>query len=151
MIDQPLRFALASALLSIALTASACGDDDATGLDFDPSLGVDLSAMTQSASGLYVQDVTVGTGTIAAIGTFATVRYSGWLVNGTRFDAGDLPFRLGRRAVIDGFDEGVRGMRVGGRRRIVIPPSLGYGSTGSGPIPPNAYLLFDLELLSVAP
>lgn len=150
MLDKVLRCARASALVLIAFTAGACGDD-ATGLDFDPALGVDLSAMTQSASGLYVLDVTVGTGTIAAIGTSATVRYSGWLVNGMRFDAGDYTFRLGRSQAIDGFDEGVRGMRVGGRRRIVIPPSLGYGASGAGSIPPNAYLLFDLELLSVAP
>jgi peptidylprolyl isomerase len=150
MLDRLLRGARASALVLLALTGGACGED-ATGPDFDPSLGVDLSAMTETSSGLYVLDVAVGTGALAAIGSSATVRYSGWLTNGERFDAGDYTFRLGRREAIDGFDEGVLGMRVGGRRRIVVPPWLGYGASGAGPIPPNAYLLFDLELLSLAP
>jgi FKBP-type peptidyl-prolyl cis-trans isomerase FkpA len=68
-----------------------------------------------------------------------------------RFDTGSYTFRLGQREAIDGFDEGVLGMRVGGQRRIVVPPALGYGDRGYGAIPPNAYLLFELELLSVAP
>jgi FKBP-type peptidyl-prolyl cis-trans isomerase len=145
-----LRRARVCALLLTAVAIGACGDD-ATAPDFDPALGVDLTAMTQTASGLYVLDVTVGTGAVATTGSSATVRYSGWLTNGVRFDAGNYTFRLGQRQAIDGFDEGVLGMRVGGKRRIVIPPSLGYGTSGSGQIPPNAHLLFDLELLSVAP
>jgi FKBP-type peptidyl-prolyl cis-trans isomerase FkpA len=139
------------ALIVMALVVGGCGDDDATGLEFDSSLGVDLGAMTQRASGLYVQDVTIGTGSAAASGNAVTVRYSGWLVSGFRFDAGTYTFRLGRREAIDGFDEGVTGMRVGGKRRIVIPPALGYGNQAVGQIPPNSYLLFDLELLLVAP
>jgi FKBP-type peptidyl-prolyl cis-trans isomerase len=149
MLDRLLRCAR-PALVLAAFTAGACGDD-ATGLDFDPSLGVDLTAMTETASGLYVMDVTVGTGTIAASGSTATVRYRGWLTNATQFDSGDYTFRLGRGEAIDGFDEGVRGMRVGGKRRVVIPPWLGYGESGVGPIPPNSYLLFELELLSATP
>jgi FKBP-type peptidyl-prolyl cis-trans isomerase len=130
-------------------TAGAC--DDATGPEFDSALGVDLEAMTQTTSGLYVLDVTIGAGAVAAAGSTATVRYSGWVESGARFDSGNYTFRLGQREAIDGFDEGVTGMRVGGKRRIVVPPSLGYGDRGQGSIPPNAYLLFDLELLSVTP
>lgn len=146
---HPLRCARAVTLLLVTLTAGACAD--ATGPDFDSSLGVDLSAMTKTASGLYVLDVTIGTGAVATSGLSATVRYSGWLESGAQFDSGNYTFRLGRMQAIDGFDEGVTGMRVGGKRRIVIPPDLGYGVRGVGQIPPNAHLLFDLELLSVSP
>jgi FKBP-type peptidyl-prolyl cis-trans isomerase FkpA len=149
MLDRLLRCARACTLLLTTLASGSCGD--ATGPEFDSALGVDLSAMTQTASGLYVLDVAVGTGAVANAGSSATVRYSGWLESGAQFDSGSYTFRLGRREAIDGFDEGVTGMRVGGRRRIVIPPSLGYGESGQGPIPPNAYLLFDLELISVTP
>jgi FKBP-type peptidyl-prolyl cis-trans isomerase FkpA len=151
MLERMRRRACVSALLLVALTTGACGEDAPTGPDFDPSLGVDLSAMTRTGSGLYVLDLVVGTGTLATTGSMVVVRYSGWLTNGTRFDAGDFPFRLGQRRAIDGFDQGVLTMRVGGKRRIVVPPSLGYGASGSGSIPPNAYLLFELELLSVSP
>ena len=142
---------LLRALLLMAFVTGGCGDE-ATGPDFDSALSVDIAAMTQTVSGLYVLDVNVGTGTLAASGNQVNVRYSGWLENGGRFDSGDYAFRLGRGEAIDGFDEGVTGMRVGGKRRIVVPPSLGYGPQGvAGRIPPNAYLLFDLELRSVAP
>lgn len=146
---QLLRCARAGTLLLIAFTAAACAD--AAGPDFDSSLGVDLSSMTKTASGLYVLDVTLGTGAVATSGSSATVRYSGWLESGAQFDSGNYTFRLGRREAIDGFDEGVTGMRVGGKRRIVVPPELGYGIRGVGQIPPNAHLLFDLELLSISP
>jgi FKBP-type peptidyl-prolyl cis-trans isomerase len=80
--------------------------------------------------------------------------YTGWLTDGTRFDGNmpngpTLPFTLGAREVIPGWDEGITGMRVGGRRQIVIPPELGYGSMGSGPIPGNATLVFEVELAGV--
>ena len=150
MLVRLFRCARACTLLVIAFTAAACSD--AAGPEFDSSLSVDLTAMTKTASGLYVQDVTVGTGAVATRGSVANVRYSGWLENGVRFDAGDYAFRLGTGEVVDGFDEGVTGMRVGGKRRIVVPPNLGYGTRGVfGVIPPDAHLLFDLELLSVSP
>ena len=142
---------LRRAFLLIVWVAVGCGDD-ATGPAFETALGVDITVMTRTASGLYVLDQTVGAGAQAQTGNQVNVRYSGWLESGRRFDAGDYAFRLGRREAIDGFDEGVTGMRVGGKRRIVIPPSLGYGAQGiQGQIPPNAYLLFDLELLSAGP
>ena len=149
MLARLLRRARACTLLLVAVTSPGC--EDATGPDFDPSLGVDLTLMTKTASGLYFLDVIVGTGAAATAGSSATVHYSGWLTNGVRFDTGSYTFRLGRGQAIDGFDEGVLGMQVGGKRRIVVTPSLGYGDGGAGSIPPKAYLLFDLELISVAP
>ena len=85
------------------------------------------------------------------------MNYTGWLFDparpeqkGTQFDSGtSFPFTLGAGRVIRGWDQGVLGMRVGGLRRLTIPPELAYGSTGSGPIPPNASLVFDIELLNV--
>jgi FKBP-type peptidyl-prolyl cis-trans isomerase FkpA len=149
MVTRSLRRVGALTLLMGAFVVSGCGD--ATGPDFDRVLGVDLTRMTKSGSGLYYEDLTVGTGATATSGASATVRYSGWLENGRQFDTGSYTFRLSSGEAIAGFDEGVLGMRVGGTRRIVVPPSLGYGDTGIGPIPPNAWLLFDLELLSVEP
>jgi FKBP-type peptidyl-prolyl cis-trans isomerase FkpA len=97
----------------------------------------------------------VGTGDEARTGQRVTVHYTGWLTNGTKFDSsrdrGDpFAFALGRGQVIHGWDEGVAGMRVGGQRRLIIPPDLGYGARGAGGvIPPNATLVFDVELLKV--
>ena len=111
--------------------------------------------MTKSASGLYIQDLTVGTGDEATSGATVTVHYEGWLSSGTKFDSSrdrDEPFSflLGAGRVIRGWDEGVAGMRVGGIRKLVIPPALGYGVGGSLPtIPGNATLVFDIELLEV--
>lgn len=110
---------------------------------------------SQTPSGLLIEDLTVGYGDEAVSGMAVTVHYTGWLKDGTQFDSsvsrGD-PFRfsLGRGEVIAGWDEGVQGMRVGGRRRLQIPPALGYGAWGAGDvIPPNATLVFEVELLAV--
>lgn len=101
-------------------------------------------------------DLRVGTGAEATPGRAATVNYTVWLYSptatdnkGTQFETGVHTFVVGGGGVIPGFNTGVTGMRVGGLRRVVIPPSQAYGSAGSGPIPPNATLVFDLELLSV--
>lgn len=107
-------------------------------------------------------DLVVGTGAEAVNGRTLTMNYTGWLYDanaaeqkGTQFDsslsAGGPPFvfELGAGRVIQGWEQGVPGMRVGGKRRLVIPPNLGYGSSGSGPIPGNATLVFDIELLAV--
>ena len=100
----------------------------------------------------------MGTGTEAAPGNRATVAYTGWLYDlsktdgkGTQFDSSaSFTFTLGAGAVIQGWDRGVAGMKVGGQRRLVIPPELAYGSSSPGPgIPPNATLVFDITLLSV--
>jgi FKBP-type peptidyl-prolyl cis-trans isomerase len=146
---RPLRLARLATVL-LVISAAGCGDD-LTSPTFNPALGIDLALMTQTASGLYYLDVVVGTGATATPNSTATVRYTGWLTNGTQFDTGSYTFRLSAGQAIAGFDEGVRGMKVGSERRIVVPPSLGYGSSGQGPIPPNAHLVFTLELTAVTP
>ena len=134
-------FAIAALL---AVTVAACGgsSDSPTA----PSANVPFSTV----------DVRVGTGAEANTGRVVTVNYAGYLYSataaenkGTRFDSGTLPFTVGS-GVIPGFSQGVIGMRVGGIRRVIIPPSLGYGSQGSPPrIPGNATLVFEIELLTV--
>ena len=139
---------LLSAML--ALGVISCGD-----AGFAPELGVDLDAMTQTASGLQYQDLTVGDGAIAQAGDSVSVHYTGWLTDGTKFDSSvdrgtPFEFHLGQGQVIAGWDEGVAGMRVGGKRKLVIPPELGYGDGGTGGvIPGGATLVFDVELLEV--
>jgi len=114
-----------------------------------------LGQPVKLADGLEYYDITVGTGAVATAGKTVTVNYTGWLTNGTQFDSSydrnqPFSFVLGMGQVIPGWDEGVAGMRVGGKRRLVIPPALGYGASGAGnTIPPNATLIFDVELLSV--
>jgi FKBP-type peptidyl-prolyl cis-trans isomerase len=121
---------------------------------FAPQLGVDMASMTKTPSGLAYKDLKVGGGAEAKAGEMATVHYTGWLPNGTKFDSsrdrGDpFAFPIGAGQVIKGWDEGVAGMHVGGRRLLVIPADLGYGDKGSDPIPPNSTLVFDVELLGV--
>jgi FKBP-type peptidyl-prolyl cis-trans isomerase FkpA len=105
--------------------------------------------------GLKYWDVKVGTGATATSGHNVKVHYTGWLTNGKKFDSSvdrkePFEFKLGGGQVIKGWDEGVAGMKVGGKRRLEIPPTLGYGARGAGGvIPANATLLFDVELLDV--
>ena len=111
-------------------------------------------------SGLIIEELVVGSGAVAASGQKVSVHYTGWLwqggKQGAKFDSskdrGDpFVFPLGKGHVIKGWDEGVQGMKVGGKRKLTIPPALGYGARGAGGvIPPNATLLFEVELLSVA-
>ena len=107
------------------------------------------------ADGLVFEDLVVGDGTMAEEGMTATVHYTGWLTDGTKFDSSvdrgqPFSFTLGEHHVIAGWEEGVRGMRVGGKRKLTIPPDLGYGAQGAGGvIPPNATLVFEVELLGV--
>ena len=106
-------------------------------------------------SGLKYIDQEVGTGDVATAGKTASVHYTGWLENGKKFDSSvdrgqPFSFPLGAGRVIKGWDEGVQGMKVGGKRKLTIPSDLGYGSRGAGGvIPPNATLIFDVELLGV--
>ena len=106
-------------------------------------------------SGLKYEDVTVGEGAEAVAGKTVSVHYTGWLTDGQKFDSSKdrndpFEFPLGAGMVIRGWDEGVQGMKVGGKRRLVIPPQLGYGARGAGGvIPPNATLMFEVELLGV--
>jgi len=115
--------------------------------------------MVTTESGLQYEDTTVGEGAVASAGQHVSVHYTGWLYNdsvkGAKFDSSKdrndpFGFGLGGGQVIKGWDEGVQGMKVGGTRTLVIPPHLGYGARGAGgAIPPNATLMFVVELLGV--
>ena len=124
------------------------------------SAGQSASQPVTSQSGLQIQDEVMGTGTVAVAGNMVTVNYTGMLTDGKVFDSNidpkfnhvqPFPFVLGAGQVIQGWDEGVAGMKVGGKRKLTIPPELGYGNqnAGNGLIPPNSTLIFEVELLNV--
>ncbi len=146
-------------VVPLLLALAACDLNDfrrvplVSGNDFASELNVNLDNMRETPSGLRYQDLQVGTGTEATPGRSVAVHYTGWLTDGREFDSsagGDpISFPLGSGAVIDGWEEGLAGMRVGGKRKLVIPPSLGYGAQRNGPIPANATLVFDVELVDV--
>jgi FKBP-type peptidyl-prolyl cis-trans isomerase len=181
LLSRPLFFSGASLVVAVLLTAG-CGGGDAGEADEAPAdtttAGVageeaemaDAAAgagsledqlndpeLTATPSGLKYRDLQAGAGDEARGGQVAVVHYTGWLVDGTKFDSSHdrnepFQFPLGGGRVIKGWDEGVQGMKVGGVRRLVIPPDLGYGSQGAGAvIPPNATLIFEVELLEVKP
>ena len=151
------------ALISLlTLFVAACGDDS-TGpepellnvedVTFDPSLGVDLSQMTRLESGVYVQDIgALGEGARATPLQLVTSRYSAWIHDGTQIaDNQEFPtFLLGAGEVISGWDLGIRNMREGGVRRIIVPPARAFGADGDGAtIPGNVVLVYDVEVLDV--
>ncbi len=161
------RGAVPLSLAALVVTGLvACSGGDTAQENRDPtlraarnyadSLNVDLSAMEHRPSGLYVQEVREGTGARADSGDIVTVQYTGWLPSGKKFDSSrdrDEPFQfaLGYGQVIKGWDQGVVGMKVGGERRLVIPPGLAYGTrpAANGVIPAMSTLVFDVELLGV--
>ena len=131
------------AALTLAMTVAACGSSSPVAPD-------------QTSIAYSQTDLTIGTGAEAAAGRSATVQYAGWLYSetaadhkGAQFDAGQFAYTVGSNSVIKGFDTAVTGMKVGGSRRVIVPPGLGYGATGNGPIPPNAALVFDITLTNV--
>jgi FKBP-type peptidyl-prolyl cis-trans isomerase len=147
-------------VLTLALAAGGCPSERRAepevpieSATFAPALGVNLAGSTKTASGLYYRDLETGNGPELRAGQRVAVHYRGTLPDGTEFDAnqpGATPFafRLGAGDVIAGWDEGVVGMRVGGRRQLIIPPALGYGERGTGPIPGNAILVFTVTAVS---
>lgn len=153
-----------AAMLSLAVVA--CGTEPAPDLGSDPatetyaaSLGVNIAQMTKVNNALYTQELVVGTGATAANGDTLQVTYTGWLVNGASFGSNVggalLPLRLGLRDVIDGWDLGLAGIRVGGKRRLVIGSRLAFGSEqdcrGTTCIPARSTLIFDVQLVSKKP
>jgi FKBP-type peptidyl-prolyl cis-trans isomerase len=115
-----------------------------------PTLGIVEDSLVRVGRGVYVRDIQVGDGTAADTGTVVQLHFVGQLANGRIFSATDrkpFAFRVGDNMVIAGWEDGVLGMRVGGRRQLIIPPHLGYGAEGDGPIPPDAVLIFDVTLV----
>lgn len=122
----------------LLLALAGCGGDDLTG-----------------PSDITTEEITVGTGATAAVGDVVTVHYIVSLTNGNVLESSyalgaPITIQIGAGRVIPGFEQGILGMRVGGKRRVTVPPSLAYGSTGNGPVPPNATIRFEIELVSIA-
>ena len=152
------RYVVAVAII-LALTAVFVGAQSATRKSTTPNTSAPAKVTgegVKTASGLIYWDIRVGNGDVAKEGSHVRVHYTGWLTTGKKFassvDAGTpFDFTIGNGEVIKGWEEGVAGMRIGGKRQLRIPPSLGYGAEGTpgGPIPPNATLIFDVQLLGV--
>jgi FKBP-type peptidyl-prolyl cis-trans isomerase FkpA len=164
-----------SFLLPLLLALGACGEVQSGGtieairapdlpeqpivpelVDYHADLDVTIAEMKQLTSGLLYADDSVGTGDSVVVGSNVSVLYTGWFPDGTPFDSNresgqPYAFQVGRGEVIEAWDEGLLGMRVGGRRKLVVPPALGYGEAGFGPIPSNAILVFAIELVEIRP
>ncbi len=162
MTDVTIARIRATTTFALLLAAAACGSGGTTDpsvptieeTTFAPSLGITLSTFTKTASGLYWKDLVVGSGAGATVGKKVSIHYVGSLANGTQFDANgpsDTPFAftIGAGQVIGGFDEGLRGMAVGGKRQLIIPPNLAYGNRAVGPIPANSILVFTIDLVAI--
>lgn len=149
------KMAALAALLTILFAPSLGMETEAKGLFSKEKNKLAQAQTVTTPSGLRYSDVVVGTGPSPRQGQTVTVHYTGWLTNGSKFDSSrdrrePFQFPLGMGRVIKGWDEGVASMKVGGRRKLTIPSNLGYGPGGMPPvIPPNATLVFDVELLGV--
>ncbi len=159
--SRRLTAALAIAMLSLAaLTVVGCGAEP-TPESTEPEAVQPEAATPETApsseevSKLEIEELVVGEGAEAVAGKTVVVHYTGWLTDGTKFDSSldsgqPFSFSLGAGQVIPGWDEGVQGMKVGGKRKLTIPPEMGYGDQGAGGvIPPGATLVFEVELLEV--
>ncbi|MDO8474501.1 MAG: FKBP-type peptidyl-prolyl cis-trans isomerase [bacterium] len=119
-----------------------------------PTQQNEQSKNEQAPTELQIEDIVVGTGAQAQTGNTVSVHYTGTLLNGTKFDSSldrgtPFSFTLGQNSVIAGWEQGVLGMKIGGKRKLIIPPSLAYGPRATGPIPANSTLVFEVELLNV--
>jgi FKBP-type peptidyl-prolyl cis-trans isomerase len=159
--------ALAAALAAVALLGTACSQATTTAPQSAAPAGSQPAASTTTSEAaaapapspapaqLDIKDTKVGKGKAAKVGDTVTVDYTGWLTDGTKFDSSidrkqPFQFKVGAGDVIEGWDKGVPGMKVGGTRVLIIPGSMGYGEQGSPPvIPPNATLKFEIKLLSI--
>ena len=149
---------LRCSLLVMPLLITACGTDSVEpptieGTSFAASLGVNLATSTKTSEGLYYRDLTVGSGATVTTGQQLSVHYTLWLPNGSQIETSTngapYAFRVGTHAVIDGWDRGIPGMKVGGVRQLILPPALAYGEAGSPPsIGRNAILIFSVQVLS---
>ena len=151
--------------LAVLALAAGCGNQTTDQQDTEQSAPAEqetaapqestAATTTADVTELVIEDIVVGTGAEAKSGDTVTVHYTGWLTDGTKFDSSldagtPIQFPLGTGYVIKGWDEGVAGMKVGGTRKLIIPPDMGYGATGAGGvIPPNATLVFEVELVSI--
>jgi FKBP-type peptidyl-prolyl cis-trans isomerase len=148
-------------LVAVVAIAPACTNSDEifvpeiTSTNFATALGVDIPNSVATASGLYYRDIPpAGTGATvpSTSGTRVTIQYTGWLRNGVEFDTGTFSFitgTVGPGSAITGMDEGVRGMKVGGIRQLILPPELAYGTDGTTGIPGQSILVFRVTLLSI--
>ena len=139
-------------LAFLATLGVACGSSSGSESDSEVIMAEET---TTTPSGLQIKTLVVGTGEAASAGKTAVVHYTGWLLDGTKFDSSvdrgaPFEFSLGAGRVIKGWDEGVATMNIGGKVELIIPPDLGYGAQGAGGvIPPNATLKFEVELLDL--
>jgi peptidylprolyl isomerase len=141
-------------LLIAAVSIPACSQKEVGAADKTAEAPA-VAGAVKTQSGLAYVDLVKGTGASPTSGKNVTVHYTGWLEDGTKFDSSadghPFTFRIGTGEVIPGWDEGVMSMKVGGKRKLIIPAQLGYGAAGAGGvIPPNATLIFEVELLDVA-
>lgn len=132
-------------LAIVLLALGACGEEPAVSTSGDCEEGI-----VTTESSLRYEEVECGEGDEAGRGDTVSVKYRGTLEDGTEFDSGTYPFQIGAGMVIPGWEEGIAGMKVGGKRKLTIPPDLAYGPQGRPPvIPPDATLIFDVELLEI--
>ena len=146
-----------SATSVVSTTTGAAGAPGSRGTESNgqaPGIPTLSGEIKTTSSGLRYIDETVGTGATAAAGKVVAVHYTGWLTTGAKFDSSrdrgqPFVFPLGAGRVITGWDQGVAGMNVGGKRRLIVPAGLGYGAQANGPIPANSTLIFDVELIAI--
>jgi FKBP-type peptidyl-prolyl cis-trans isomerase FkpA len=144
--------------LGLAFGVGACKAKGAAAADvvaearYAPTLRIDLKSYKKTASGLYMRDLVNGTGDPADSGQTVAMKYTGWLRNGTQFvqlQDPPLEFEVASAGALPAWDEALRGMKTGGVRQIIAPPALAYGANAHGPVPPNAILIYLIEVVAI--